>query len=285
MARNPSPLETAPPRQGPASAAILPPTSPPSNSAPSSSKLCRPKEKLTEAVGANQPSSAATGPSCDGGKGFDLDIKSKLGELADETPGSRLGGAVIEVIGAEILIPSAVPEHVVDRGQHRSGHGTQRLLGATAAAQAMELGLEIAALLAGCGPGALDEHGLEPRGAFAQAGGPTLARALVIARTKPGPGQQMGRARKAAHITPDLRQNHPRRQGADARNGDQQADHGLNRGLTGFDPRVHPGDHRIDLPIDPLGRRCQGIDLPKVKPQQETMMIRPPPPQPLVRHL
>ena len=83
-----------------------------------------PKEKLTEAVVANQPSSAATGPSWDGGKGFDLDIKSKLGKLADETPGSRLGGAVIEVIGAEILVPSAVPEHVVDRGQHRSGHGT-----------------------------------------------------------------------------------------------------------------------------------------------------------------
>ena len=230
---------------------------------------------------ANQPSSAATGPSCDGGKGFDLDIKSKLGELADETPGSRLGGAVIEVIGAEILVPSAVPEHVVDRGQHRSG--TQRLLGATAAAQAIELGLEIAALLAGCGPGALDEHGLEPRGAFAQAGGPALARALVIARTKPGPGQQMGRARKAAHITPDLRQNHPRRQGADARNGDQQADHGLNRGLTGFDRRVHPGDHRVDLPIDPLGGRRQGIDLPKVKPQQETMVIRHPPPQRLAQ--
>ena len=68
------------------------------------------KEKLTKAVAAKQPWPAATGPSCDGGKGFDLDIKSKLGELADETPGSRLGGAVIEVIGAEILIPGAVSE-------------------------------------------------------------------------------------------------------------------------------------------------------------------------------
>src|SRR3954454_11197640 len=97
------------------------------------------KEKLTEAVVAKQPSSAATRPSCDDGKGFDLDIESKLGELADETPGSRLGGAVIEMVGAEILIPSAVPEHVVDRGQHRSGHGTQRLLGSTAAAQSIEL--------------------------------------------------------------------------------------------------------------------------------------------------
>src|SRR4051794_38098417 len=141
-----------------------------------------------KAVAAKQPSSAATGPSCDGGKRFDLDIKSKLGELADETLGSRLGGAVIEMVGAKILVPSTVREHVVDRGQHRSGHGTQCLLGATAAAQAMELSLKIAALLAGCGPGALDEHGLEPRGAFAQAGRPALARALVIARTKPGPG-------------------------------------------------------------------------------------------------
>ena len=93
----------------------------------------------------------------------------------------------------------------------------------------------------------------------------------------------MGRARKAAHVAPDLRQNHPRRQGSDARNGDQQADHGLNRGLTGFDRRVHSGDHRIDLPIDPLGRRRQGIDLPKVKPQQEPMVIRHPPPQRLAQ--
>src|SRR3954464_15234209 len=134
-----------------------------------------PKEKLTEAVAANQPSSAATGPSCVGGKGFDVDIESKLGELADETPGSRLGGAVVEMVGAEILVLSTVREHVVDRGQHRRGYGTQRLLGATTAAQAIELSLKIAALLAGCG--ALDEHGLEPRGAFAQAGRPALARA------------------------------------------------------------------------------------------------------------
>src|SRR3954453_3497516 len=159
----------------------------------SRAKLTMAKEKLTKAVGAQKASSGATGPSCDGGKGFDLNIKSKLGELADETPGSRLGGAVVEMVGAEILVLSTGREHVVDRGQHRRGYGTQRLLGATTAAQAIELSLKIAALLAGCGPGALDEHGLEPRGAFAQAGRPALARALVIARTKPGPGQQMGR--------------------------------------------------------------------------------------------
>src|SRR3954471_324252 len=42
MARNPSPLETAPPCQDPASAAIRRHTSPTSNNKPSDSKLCRP---------------------------------------------------------------------------------------------------------------------------------------------------------------------------------------------------------------------------------------------------
>src|SRR3954447_24699861 len=87
------------------------------------------KEKLTKAVEAKQASSAATGPSCDGGKGLDLNIKSKLGELADETPGSRLGGAVVEMVGAEILVLSTVREHVVDRGQHRRGTAHSAFLG------------------------------------------------------------------------------------------------------------------------------------------------------------
>src|SRR4051812_38578877 len=42
MARNPRSVETAPPRQGPASAAIRRHTSPTSNNKPSDSKLCRP---------------------------------------------------------------------------------------------------------------------------------------------------------------------------------------------------------------------------------------------------
>jgi len=88
---------------------------------------------------ANQPSSAATGPSWDGGKGFDLDIKSKLGELADETPGSRLGGAVIEVIGAEILVEGPVGEHVVGGGEDGCGDGAYGLLGAASGAQAARL--------------------------------------------------------------------------------------------------------------------------------------------------
>jgi hypothetical protein len=52
---------------------------------------------------------------------------------------------------------------VIDGRQDRGGERADRLFGATAGAQAVKLRLEIAGLLAGGGPNALDQGGLEPR--------------------------------------------------------------------------------------------------------------------------
>jgi hypothetical protein len=47
----------------------------------------------------------------------------------------------------------------------------------------MELGIEVAALLAPGGAGTLDQQGLEPSVAFTQLGGTALAGTLIVAWT------------------------------------------------------------------------------------------------------
>src|SRR6266704_2373300 len=68
----------------------------------------------------------------------------------------------------------------------------------------MELGLKVAGLLTGGGPGALDEAGLEPGCALAHAIGSPLAGALVVPGTQTGPGDEMAIGGEAAHIRADL---------------------------------------------------------------------------------
>src|SRR5215472_2803767 len=90
-------------------------------------------------------------------------------------PVDMLGfGAVVEVIGAEVVVEGSVLQHVIGGGQDRSD-GTNRLFCPAAGAQAMKLGLEVALLLAGASPSTLDEGGLEPRDSFAHPGGAPLA--------------------------------------------------------------------------------------------------------------
>src|SRR5215211_6782076 len=101
--------------------------------------------------------------------------------------GLLLGGALVEVVGPEVLVDGAVAQDVPDGGQHRGGDGADRLLRAAALAQALELRPEIAVLPAAGGPGALDEGGLQPGRALAQPRGAALARALVVAGAEASP--------------------------------------------------------------------------------------------------
>ena len=66
-------------------------------------------------------------------------------------------GPVVEVVRAEIAIELTADQHVVDAGQDRGDERAERLFGAAAGAQAVELGLEIAGLLPGGGRGALHQ--------------------------------------------------------------------------------------------------------------------------------
>src|SRR5580693_5346056 len=81
----------------------------------------------------------------------------------------------VEVVGAEVLVQSAVLQHVVGSGENRCRDRADRLLRSSSGSQTLELGLKIAAFGPCGGPSALDECGFQPGGTFAHAGGPTFA--------------------------------------------------------------------------------------------------------------
>jgi hypothetical protein len=78
------------------------------------------------------------------------------------------------VLGAEVLIEGAVPEHGVNGGQDRGGDGTDGLFGPAPVAQSLELRLQIAGLLAARGLGTLHQGGLQPGRSLAQPGEASL---------------------------------------------------------------------------------------------------------------
>ena len=69
---------------------------------------------------------------------------------------------LVEVVGAEILVERPVLEHVVDGAQEGGGDGADGFLGASAGLDAVELGLEIAALGSDGRPGAREERCFQP---------------------------------------------------------------------------------------------------------------------------
>lgn len=101
----------------------------------------------------------------------DLDGIAEVFQASEEAVGLDSFGGLVEVVEAEVVVEGSVFEH-----------GAHGFLGATAGTQAMELGLQIAAVLAGGGPRALNEGHLQPGCAFAHAIGAALAGALVVSR-------------------------------------------------------------------------------------------------------
>jgi len=95
------------------------------------------------------------------GKGRERSVEAKLCELDDKAFGPDFLGAAIEMIGIEILELGTVLEHGVDCGEERGRDGAGCLLWSTSTGKPMELGIEVAALLAPGGPGTLDQQGLD----------------------------------------------------------------------------------------------------------------------------
>src|SRR5580700_12325944 len=100
--------------------------------------------------------------------------------------------------------------------------------------QSIELRPVVAVFLPLGGPGALNEHGLQPGRTLAQAAAFAFARALVLSGTQPRPGDEMTGGRKAAHVAADLRNDRYRGQVADPRNRNQQFDQSGQGGLGGL---------------------------------------------------
>src|SRR5271168_807109 len=125
----------------------------------------------------------------------------------------------------------------------------------------MKLGVEIAGLLAGGGPGALHQSGLEPGCSLAHPGGTPLAGTLVVLRAQAGPGDQVSGGREAAHVAADFGQDDASTQLVDAGNGGQE----LDRGSKGF-------DQSVDLLINLSGGSGDRVGMLDKKGQQKPMM-------------
>src|SRR5215471_18300614 len=192
-----------------------------------------------------------------------MDGVAEILQTCDEAFGLSGFGSAVEVIGAEVAIELTTEQHVVDDGEDRGGERANRLFGAAAGAQTMKLRLEITGFLPGSGRGTLDERSLEPGGAFAHPGRAPLARTLVVPRAQAGPGDQVSGGRETAHVAADLGEDDASAQFVDAGNGGQELDGGA-KGL----------EIGVDLLIDPIDRRVDGIDLLHMQLQQEAVMPR-----------
>src|SRR3990167_8146828 len=143
------------------------------------------------------------------------------------------------MVGPEVPVLDAIPEHAEARGQHRGRARDDDLSRAPATLEAEELRAEGAVLLAGGGPRALGEGGLRPGVAGARAGGPARAGTLVEARTEPGPGDEMAGRGKAGHLEADLGDEDAGDSLAHAGHGDQSGDRGAKRGEGVAQPCLH----------------------------------------------
>jgi hypothetical protein len=174
----------------------------------------------------------------------DFDVESEIADAIVELGGGTGWVTPGEMVGAEILITSAVGEHVVGGGEDRGGDGDNSFFGAAACFQPQELRLKVAVLLASRGPGTLNQHRLQPWGAFSDAGRAPLAGTLVEARDETRLGQQMTRRWKLPHVDADLGEEGLGRGLAQTRNL-LQSFKGVTKGLErGLDPRVE-GRNRL----------------------------------------
>ena len=104
-----------------------------------------------------------------------MNVVAEVSQAGNEAVDLLARAPFVKVIAAKVLIKGAGLQHFVGSGEDRGGDGADRLFCPAASAQAMELCLEIAGLLASGRLGALDEDGFEPGCGFAHAGGAPLA--------------------------------------------------------------------------------------------------------------
>jgi hypothetical protein len=129
------------------------------------------------------------------------------------------------MVAADFSIRSAfIINDVPSDGEYpiRDRHG--RLLSASTRRHPPEERRQEAVFLVGDGPGALRQDASQITVAFPHGSGKSLASALVVARTYPGPTHQMSRVRKSAHVRPDLGDDHSSGGEIDSGNRAQSAD-------------------------------------------------------------
>ena len=129
----------------------------------------------------------------------------------------------------------------------------------------MELGLEVAVLLARRSPCGLDQHGLEPWSTGPKSGTHSSAGALVVARTESGPRDQVPSGREAAHVIADLSQDDVRGDVADAGDGRQE-----------FDGSAKRLQVLADALVDPCHLPSNRVDQAQMRADHEAVVISQP---------
>src|SRR5690349_17182901 len=173
-----------------------------------------------------------------------------------------------EVVVAEFAVFAVVVQDMPDDHNEGVSDGdgglaTARL--AESAVQTVELGADVAAGLARR-PGALGEDVADLGVALAGAAGQASPGGLVVARTQPSPGRQVGRGREPRHVDPQLGDQDLGGPPPDPRDRAQQPQLLGERGQNLLDPLVQPVDH---------GREV--VDVVQVQPGQQGVLVAEPP--------
>lgn len=146
-----------------------------------------------------------------------------------------------------------------------AARATGGLLASATRLEPAVLGAESAVLLAGRGPGGLDEGGLEPGVAFPEPRRASLARAFIITGAQARPRNEMGRGGERRHVGSDLSQDDRGDGVADARNGQE---------TLKFAAKGAP-----DIPeaiLDEVNGLLELLDLMKMNSQQQPVTLRGP---------
>src|SRR6266498_1975637 len=115
------------------------------------------------------------------GEWFERDGVSEFFELADEPFGALVGGASVEVVGAELSVGGVLGEDVVGGDEDRVAERAGCLAGAATAAKACVLGAEVGALAPRRGFRRFGQRRLQPFGSVAWSAGAALAGRFVVA--------------------------------------------------------------------------------------------------------
>src|SRR5512144_2537250 len=135
---------------------------------------------------------------------LERDVVSEGLELGDEALGVAFGVAALEVVAAEVAVGLAGAEHVPVGDEHGVLDRAERASMADPGLETLVLGGQVGVFGADGGERGFFERDPEELAALAGAPGATFAGGLVVAGAASGPGGEVARAGKDAHVGADL---------------------------------------------------------------------------------
>jgi hypothetical protein len=175
------------------------------------------------------------------------DLKAQSFELAYEALFFLVSIESVEVGAAEFLVVLLAGQHMIHNDQKRMGQGHCRSLLATPESQAVILSREIAILTVRGGVGGFHQRCAEPLAALAGLATESFSSTFMVAWTYPCPRGQVLSTGEAAHVAPNLGQDHLSQTPFDARNGFQPGEQFLVRLQPFSNLGAEPSDALLEL--------------------------------------